>query len=132
MTDDEAKAFLLGLYDQLIRNTPDAETVSRYMTDDFIAHSDGVTMNREEFEAHLDLMHQKLSSFEVKFKKIVTSPDCIAAILNVDFFTDTESHSIIQVNAFYSLREGKVAGLDEMSRLVSGNEADRGLVARST
>ena len=132
MTEEEARTFLLGLYDRLIRHTPDLETLSRYITDDFIAYSDGVTMNREEFAAHLDLLRQKLRTFEVKFKKIIASQDCIAAILIVDFFTDTESHSIIQVNAFYSLRDGKVAGLDEMSQLVSGSEADRGLVARSS
>jgi len=132
MTEDDAKAFLLGMYDRLIGEQPNQQTLDRYISDDFVAHSDGVTMNRQEFEGHLALLRKKLRSFDVKIKDVVTSEACIAAILIVDCFTDAELGSTIQINAFYFLRDEKISRLDEISQLIGGSEADRDLVAQSS
>ncbi|MEM8744711.1 MAG: hypothetical protein AAGF14_08775 [Pseudomonadota bacterium] len=132
MTENDARDYLLAMYDRLLRQTPDSTTLDHFIAEDFVAHSDGVTMNRQEFEGHLNLLREKLSKFEVQMEKIVSSPDCIAALFAVDFFTAEGTHSKIQVNAFYFMRNEQICRLDELTQLISGREEDRGLVARSS
>lgn len=132
MTDAEARTFLHDMWDRLIRQTPNRETLDHYITDDFVADSDGRPMDRSQFEGHLQLLRDKLRSFEVEIKAVVPSETCIAAVIIVRMATKDGARSQIQANAFYFLKDGRISGLNELTRLISGREEDRGLVARSS
>ena len=131
MTREDAEALLGTAFDALFNRDADRETLDRYISEGYSAWSDGRVIGREQFEAHVFAIRKEIQSMEVAFEDVVTADDRIAAAMTFTLHRGDGRTSQMRVHAFYTIRDGKIQRLSELTHLLSGAEEDRDLASRT-
>lgn len=109
---------------QLFAGTQDPAML---MTPDYVQHTDGRRLGYQDFLAHLQ--HVRSAVREVRFE--VLDACCSGDLLADRHIAEVHHHdghlSRIEVCMFTRLAGGKIRSIDETTRSLDGNEADRAL-----
>ena len=103
------------------------QAVDKYLTADAAHHADGKSISREDFIAHLSYLQKNLRSMTVDFQQVVFDGEWLSerhvgrTELNDGKVVESE------VIVFFHLREGKIDRSFEMTRPLSGMDADRAI-----
>ena len=131
MTREDAEALLRTAFNDLFNRNADRETIDRHVSQDYTAWSDGRVIRRHQFEEHVLAIRKDIESMEVAFEDVVTADDRIAAVMTFTLHRKDGRTSQMLVHAFYTIREGKIHRLSELTHLLTGAEEDRDLASRT-
>jgi hypothetical protein len=103
------------------------KAVDSYLTLDAVHHADGKLVTREEFIAHLEFYQRSTKSLEFDIQQVVFDGEWLSArhlgraVLHGGKTIDSE------VVMFFHIIDGRVDRSFEVTRPVSGSEADRAI-----
>ena len=130
MTNEEARLFLLEMFTSLFDPREEPQ-VDRFMTEDYTQLVDDKLLDRAGFLQHLQTVREAITAVEFQFEELVADENMIAERhLIMATKTDLTTMSA-EVIALHHLRDGRVSRIVELTRLVSGSEADKDLGSRT-
>ncbi|GAB5468016.1 MAG: hypothetical protein Kilf2KO_10460 [Rhodospirillales bacterium] len=124
MTGAEAKAFLEEVFTAVLAPDADATVTNRYFTEDFEQIVDGGRLNRAQFDAHLETLRREVASFAIDFTRVIAEGDEIAEVHYAKVRQKDGRVLTMKFIAFHSLRDGRIARVEEVSHLVQGAAQD--------
>lgn len=130
MTGNEPKAFLEEVFHAVCNPDASPEVTGRYFTDDFVHIVDDTVLDRAEFEAHLATVKADFTNMSFDFTTVIAEGDRVA---DVHLFHATRKgggRMTMKFIGVYTMRDGKIARFEELSRLMEGEEKDRDLGSR--
>ncbi|OSQ38883.1 nuclear transport factor 2 family protein [Thalassospira mesophila] len=130
MTKTDAKQLLHRLFAALADPATSLEELAGFFTSDYVQIVDGETLNLAGFLDHAATLRCTLDAVDVDFENIVASDNTIADIHIVTAHKKDGSQITIKVIAFYTLRDGKISRIEELTHLISGSTADRDIGSR--
>jgi hypothetical protein len=111
-------------------NTP-AERLTRHLTDDYRQDVDGRTLDLSGFVAHARALKSTLAEAAVSFETVI-GDERRAASLHVVSGRKLDGTTVrVRVYAFFEFADGRVRRVDEVTRLLEGEEDDRDLGSRT-
>ena len=126
----DAKAFLEEVFGSVFG--PHGEgAVSRYFTEDYVQSVDGKTLDRAQFEQHLSVLRSQTKEIQFTFRTVVAEGDHIADVHRAHVVMKDGSRVVSDVYCFAQLRDGKIAYIEEATRHVEGDDANRDLGSRT-
>jgi predicted SnoaL-like aldol condensation-catalyzing enzyme len=129
--DQQALDFLRTVFENMLDPAAPAEDLKAYFADEYHQEADGVHLDLEGFLAHAKTLKGQLVSAEVIFEKVAVSGPTIADIHIVNGVKQDGSTVQAKVIAFYTISEGKITAVDELTRIVKGSAEDRDLGHRT-
>lgn len=130
MTQTNAKQLLQNLFAALSDPAISLEDLSVFFTSDYVQLVDGETLNLAGFLEHAATLRGALETVDVEFETIIASDNTIADIHVVNARKKNGGRVKMKVIAFYTLRDGKISRIEELTHLISGNGADRDMGSR--
>jgi ketosteroid isomerase-like protein len=127
MPSSETKQLIRKAFAALTDFQNAAEDVAGFFSDDYVQIVDGKQLDRRGFVEHVLALRSHLSSLEIDIERIVADDVSAATVHLVTATRRTGETSTIKVVAFYEIRDGKIALIDELSRVVHGSEEDHEL-----
>lgn len=115
------------MFERLTDFNRPAEEMLGLFTADYRQLVDGKELNLNDFLIHIKALRTKLSALEIKILHIVTSSDAAATIHIAKATRISGETSLIKVVAYYGIKDGKIAFVDELTHLLEGGEADKAL-----
>lgn len=121
------REFVTGMINDLFvaPREPAADAFYRYAHRDSRHHSDGKAVDGAAQIAHLDYLHANAVSMRFDVEQVVFDGEWLAVrhIGHVAFSADKRVDS--EVQSFFHIVDGKISEAFEMTRPLSGDEADR-------
>ncbi|MFT9016959.1 nuclear transport factor 2 family protein [Acetobacter malorum] len=103
------------------------DQLKAFLTSDYQQIVDGRTLTLDDFLTHARALREALQSLEITVERIICQED-MAATVHVARATRLSGHiSTIKVIAFFQLREGRIALVDELTHVLEGNSEDKTL-----
>ena len=130
MINNDAKTYIEQMFQALFASDATAADVSRYITDDFVQVADEHVRDRLAFDAHLEALRADVSDVSFEFTTVFAEGDQICDIHTARGTGKDGEPFALKLIATYTLRDGKVARIEEMSCLLNGAEEDRDLAYR--
>jgi ketosteroid isomerase-like protein len=127
MTTEEARRFLQSVFDRLFDPAASAEDVGAFFSPDYVQDVDGRRLDRGEFLNHVRVLKSTLDSATVTFKEIAADGTTIADIHVVEARKKNGDRVRVKVMAFYTLENGKIRRIEELTYLLEGRAEDRDL-----
>jgi ketosteroid isomerase-like protein len=127
MTTEEARRFLQRVFDRLFDPASTAEEVGAFFSPDYVQDVDGRRLDRGEFMNHVRMLKNTLEGATVTFKQIAADGQTIADIHVVEARKKNGERVRVKVIAFYTLQNGKISSIEELTYLLEGRSEDRDL-----
>lgn len=128
MPDKQAKRLIVAIFREVVLPpTLDMGAVERYISRDYVQTVDGVTLDYAGFVEHMGKQKQVLASLTVDFLAMAEEGETVFSNHIVSATKKDGSQVRVKVIAQFVVRNGLLSRCDELTRLLSGNEADRGL-----
>jgi hypothetical protein len=127
---EEAVALLNGAFASLLDPREDAENLDRYFSASYVQDVDGARMDYAHFLDHARTLKAALRSASATIEALVVDGSTIADIHLVEAEKTDGRRLATKVFAFFFVEGRKIAGVQEMTRLVRGDAADRDLGSR--
>jgi ketosteroid isomerase-like protein len=127
MTTEEARRFLQHVFDRLFDPAASAEEVGAFFSADYVQDVDGRRLDRGEFMSHVRMLKSTLDSASVTFKQVAADGHTIADIHVVEARKKSGERVRVKVMAFYTLENGKIRSIEELTYLLEGRAEDRDL-----
>lgn len=105
------------------------DSISLAFTEDYEQVTDGKTLTRGEFEAHIRHVKDSVESLRFTILDAVRQGDQLADRHRVDVVYRNGRRAAIEVYLFAQLRGGRFTKVHEVSRMLSGDEAVRSLAS---
>lgn len=103
-------------------------TIDRYFTPDYQQRTDGELVDRDGFAAHIKVLRELVAHGEVEVVDALRDGDRIADRHLVSVTKHDGTASQLEVYLFGELApDGRLRRVDEISRVVTGGEADASL-----
>jgi ketosteroid isomerase-like protein len=115
------------VFDRLFDPTASAEDVGAFFSPDYVQDVDGRRLDRGEFLNHVRVLKSTLDSATVTFKEIAADGATIADIHVVEARKKNGDRVRVKVMAFYTLEDGKIRRIEELTHLLEGRADDRDL-----
>ncbi len=131
MNEAEARAFLAEVFGAVFASDKGVAAIDRYFTEDYRQVVDGRTLDRRAFERHVALLRETVATVRFTFRDVVARGDRIAEIHAIDATKRDGTRLEAEVFAFHTLEAGRIARIEEVTRLVSGPPGDRDLGSRT-
>lgn len=96
---------------------------------DYQQHTDGNTLNFSEFVRHLDHVRAQIERITFRVEQACCTPHLLADRHIVTVSKTNGQTSEIEVYMFARLREGKIWRIDEVTRVIKGDHADKSLAS---
>ncbi|WP_395678934.1 nuclear transport factor 2 family protein [Inquilinus sp.] len=125
---DELKRRIAGMLQAVFA---DPGHIPEFFTDDYEQVTDGEVSDRARFEAHIRHVAGSIRSIEVTVLDAVRQGDAIADRHVVEVVHADGHGAAIEVYLFGTLRDGRLARVNEVTRVLSGDAALQAL-ARAT
>jgi len=106
-------------------------SISEFFTADYEQTSDGRILNRTEFEAHVRHVAGSVRSVHFTVLDAVQQGNVLADRHQVQVTHTDGRRAAIEVYLFGRLREGRLARVHEVTRLLSGDETLQALASES-
>ncbi|AUG52658.1 hypothetical protein CSC3H3_07970 [Thalassospira marina] len=130
MNQRDAENILHDLFASLTNPAIPTENLASFFTRDYIQIVDGETLDLDGFLQHAATLRNALIRAEVSFEKIIAQDDTIADIHIVRAEKKNGDHIRVKVIAFYTLRDGRISRIEELTHLLDGKDEDRDLGSR--
>lgn len=123
LTPQTARAFLERVYREVFSPDVTPEIVARYYTEDAVQIIDGQPVDMPAFLTRLEGLRQLSGSATFAFTDVLTDGARIAETHLVRIENPDGSLLYLKVIALHTLRDGRICGLDELTRALDGPEA---------
>lgn len=98
-----------------------------FLTPDYLQKVDGRTLTLEDFLTHAAALRSALKSLEITIERIVFQQDSAATVHIARAEHPSGRISRIRVIAFFEIRDGRIALVDELTRVLEGSKEDETL-----
>jgi ketosteroid isomerase-like protein len=132
LSKEAARALIESALASLLDPRQDAESLSRYFASDYIQDVDGKRLDFNGFIDHARTLKKSLRSGRVTIENIVVDGMTIADVHVVDAEKTNGDTIRAKVTAFYTVRDGKIVRVDELTHLLQGSEKDRDMGSRTS
>lgn len=99
---------------------------------DYQQHTDGNTLDYEGFIQHLNHVRAQVSRIVFKVEQACCTPHMLADRHTVTVTKTNGQTSDIEVYMFARLRDGKIWRIDEVTRVIKGDHADKSLASATS
>ena len=99
---------------------------------DYQQHTDGNTLDYEGFVRHLDHVRAQVSRIAFRVEQACCTPRLLADRHIVTVTKTNGQISEIEVYMFARLRDGKIWRIDEVTRVLKGDHADKSLASATS
>jgi len=131
MTRDEARRFLEDMFDRLFDPAASAEAVGAFFAPDYVQEVDGKRLDYSAFLDHVRLLKRTLERASVTFEQLLVDGSTIADIHVVDAHKKNGERLRVKVLAFYTIEDGKIRRLEELTHQLEGRPEDADLGSRA-
>jgi len=132
MTRDEARRFLAELFARFFDPATSAEAVgAAFFSPDYVQEVDGKRLDYGAFLDHVRLIKRTLDHATVTFEHVVVDGSTIADVHVVDARKNNGERLRVKVLAFYTIEDGKIRRLEELTHQLEGRPDDRDLGSRT-
>ncbi|UTH72385.1 nuclear transport factor 2 family protein [Chromobacterium sp. IIBBL 290-4] len=130
-TTTDPLALVRGMFADLIEaGRNDEASIRRYMSDDYRQCVDGRELDLASFQAHLLKQREVVEKMQVEFLAVAQDGDSVLTHHLVRVFKKNGDTPLFQVLAHFSIRDGRIAACDELTRQLEGHAADSDLGSR--
>lgn len=127
-TAEQLRVSVQDFYNQTLN---DDAAVRRWFSKDYIQVADGNTLNFADFIKHLNILKRDTTSMRFEVIDAAFTGDTLADRHLVYVELKNGQRMVVEILAFYRLKNGKIVRLNEVSRVISGDLADRDLGFRT-
>ncbi|MEO1090134.1 MAG: nuclear transport factor 2 family protein [Pseudomonadota bacterium] len=127
MARADPRQFVEHVFAEIFMRKDFDQAIDAYFTDDFVLDADGTCLDFATFKQHVSHLHDVVVSMSIEVTTVVADGDRIAEIHMVRATKRDGSTLTTKVLAFHTIRDGKIARIEELTHLVEGDEADRHL-----
>jgi ketosteroid isomerase-like protein len=131
MTRDEARRLLQDLFDRFFDPTASAEDVGAFFSPDYVQEVDGKRLDYSAFLDHVRVLKRTIDRATVTFENLVVDGSTIADIHVVDARKKNGERLRAKVLAFYTVEDGRIRRLEELTHQLEGSPEDRDLGSRT-
>jgi ketosteroid isomerase-like protein len=131
LTKIEARALIEGALASLLDPGQPAEALARFFTPDYVQNVDGKQLDYKGFIDHARALKKTLRSGRATIRNLIVEGGTIADIHVVEATKTDGSRIRAQVIAFYAVKDGRIARVDELTHLLEGSREDRDLGSRT-
>ncbi len=130
MTPQDAQNLLEKMFETLADKKVPIQDLAAFFTPDYVQIVDGKMFDLNAFLQHAATLRDTLVKADIRFEKIVTDGNTIADIHFAHAQKKNGDNVHIKVIAFYTLRDGRICKVEELTHLVEGTAQDRDLGSR--
>lgn len=131
LSKEQARALIENSIASLLDPQQDAAALDRYFTLDYVQHVDGKRFDYEGFIDHARALKGSLRRGRVTIEQLIVDGDTIADIHIVEAEKTNGSLVRAKVIGFFTVRDGKIARVDELTHMLDGAPEDRDLGSRT-
>ena len=131
LTNEAARRLIEGALACLLDPEQDAEALGRFFTPDYIQNVDGKQLDYKGFIDHARALKNTLRGGHATILKLIVEGSTIADIHVVEAEKTDGSRIKARVIAFYTVRDGRIAKVDELTHLLEGRKEDHDLGSRT-
>jgi len=132
LSEDQARVLIEGAIASLLDPQQDADHLTRYFAPDYTQEVDGKRLTFAGFIDHARALKASLRCGHATIERLVVSGDTIADIHVVEADKKNGDAIRVKVIAFFTVRDGKIVGVDELTHLLDGSDADRDMGSRTS
>ena len=121
-----------GALASLLDPRQDVQALSRYITLEYVQEVNGKRLDYAGFIDHARLLKAHLRGGSVTIEAIVVDGDTIADIHLVEAEKTNGATIRTNVIAFFTVRDGKITRVDELTHLLHGADDDRDIGSRTS
>jgi ketosteroid isomerase-like protein len=132
MSREEAREFLQKVFANMFDPQTAAESLSEFFATDYVQDADGAQLNFNGFIDHARVLKNTFRSDHVRFEEILVDGPKIADVHIVDARKADGDTIRVKVIALYTLENGEIVRVDELTHLLKGAEADRDIGFRTS
>jgi len=132
LSKDEARALIEGAIESLLDPRREVGDLTRYFTSDYVQEVDGKRLDYAGFIDHARVLKTHLRRGRATIKTLIVDGDTIADIHVIDAEKVDGNSVRTKVIAFFTVREGKIARVDELTHLLQGADEDRDIGSRTS
>lgn len=103
------------------------DQLKRFLTPDYLQKVDGRTLMLEDFLTHATALRRTLKALEITIEQIVCQQNSAATVHIARAEHPSGRISHIKVIAFFKIRDGRIALVDELTRVLEGSTEDETL-----
>ena len=127
MNGNQAGAFQEEMFYAVRDPGADSAVVDLYFTDDFVHVVDETVFQRAEFDRHIATLKLEFKDMSFDFNKVIDEGDRLADVHLFHATSKDGERVTMKFIGVYTLRDGKIARFEELSRLMEGAEGERNL-----
>jgi hypothetical protein len=127
MSPKEAKQFVKHAVNYALENMDPNMDYSKYVSKDFINLIDGNKFDYEQWVVHQKHIKSSLKSMKATFDSMVAESNHVAAIFRVHLIKKDGSELEVKDMGFFKIKNHKIVYVEELTRLIKGNEADKNI-----
>jgi ketosteroid isomerase-like protein len=132
LSREQARTLIEAALASLLDPQQDAESLSRYFAPDYIQDVDGKRLDFDGFIDHARTLKKSLRGGRATIDKLIVDGATIADIHLVDAEKTNGDTIRAKVIAFYTVRDGKIVRVEELTHLLHGADEDRDLGSRTS
>ena len=132
LSRDEARALIEGALATLLDPQQDVGKLSCYFAPDYVQDVDGKRLDYAGFIDHARVLKACLRGGGVTIETLIVDGNTIADIHVIEAEKTNGDSFRSKVIAFFTVRDGKIVRVDELTHLLRGADADRDLGSRTS
>jgi ketosteroid isomerase-like protein len=132
LSKEQARALIENAVASLLDPRQDAESLSRYFAPDYVQDVDGKRLDFNGFIDHARTLKKSLRRGRATIENIIADGSTIADIHVIDAEMTNGDTIQVKVIAFFTVRDGKIVRVDELTHLLRGTDEDRDLGSRTS
>jgi len=132
LSKDAARTLIENAVTSLLDPRQDAAALSQFFASDYVQEVDGKRLDFEGFIDHARVLKTRLRRGSATIQSLIVDGDTIADIHVIDAEKTDGAHLRTKVIAFFTVRDGKIVSVDELTHLLDGAEEDRDLGSRTS
>lgn len=108
----------------------DESNYDKYFSKDYVQIADGKTLNYTQGLEHVKTLKRDCKSIKIVFHEIIEEGNKVATRHTGHVIKSDDSEAEVDVMAIFEIKDGKIIGCRELTRLVKGSKADEDLGSR--
>ena len=132
LSKEEARALIEGALASLLDPRQDVGNLSRYFAPEYVQDVDGKRLDYPGFIHHARVLKTHLRRGRATIETLIVDGDTIADIHVIDAEKIDGNSVRTKVIAFFTVRDGKIVRVDELTRLLHGADEDRDMGSRTS
>lgn len=131
LTKQDARRLIEGALASLLDPNQDAEALKAFFTDDYVQDVDDKRLDLAGVLAHARTLKTTLRTGRPTIQNLIVEGQTIADIHIVEAEKTERARIKAKVVGCFTVRDGKIAAVDELTHLLEGNKEDRDLGSRT-